>query len=212
MSNTKAITLPLSDPANDVVLIQNGVTITNVVQTSVDISELDVDESSSQITFSFYGNPVIDNLHKYNVTIFWDATGVNRTDCLAGNIGTEFYNGTKTVLKNSIGTVVYSDEFNDTAILNVTEIIFPIVFPNLTLARNMGSAFDAGGIATVPAETTDGTSAVPSEDYTYVDACGMFPAWIPIPDEGGIELPIIVTLLGTSFIIILVIRKRKKIT
>ena len=98
------------------------------------------------------------------------------------------------------------------SILNVTEIIFPIIFPNLTLARNMGSAFDAGGLATVPAETTDGTSAVPSEDYTYADACGMFPAWIPIPGEGGIELPIIVTLLGTSFIIILVIRKRKKIT
>jgi len=209
ISDTKAISLPLADPADDVVLLCSTKVITNIYQPTVDIAELDVNISGSYISFSFYGTPVIDTIHRYNVTVFWDASGTNRTDCLVGIKDYVLYYGSYTVLRNSTG-IVYSYDSNDTAYVDGNTIFFPIIIPPLTLERSIETVSDAGGIATVPAEETDGTTVTPSTSSWYVDACGMFPAWIPIPDEGSIELPIIMTLLGSSFIIILVIRRRKK--
>ena len=41
------------------------------------------------------------------------------------------------------------------------------------------------------------------------DSAGSGYCWIPWPDEGAIELPIIITIIGTSFAVILVVRRRK---
>lgn len=210
MTKTKAAyPVPLADPANDVVIIYDStIAITNVCKPSVDISELDVSIPSLEIYFTFYGTPVIDVLHKYNVTIFWSEFGDNYTNCFAGDWGTGLIYGSKTVLVNSSG-ITYYDYTNNTATVLGNTIIFPFNNSSPILARGMNIVEDSGGKATVPTEeTTDGVTSTPNPDYLYTDTAGRF-TWIPIPTNGGIELPIIITLLRTSFIIILVIRRKR---
>ena len=207
---TKALyPVPLSDPANDVVIIFGStVAITNVIRPSVDIAQIDVSIPSEEVYFTFYGTPEIDEQHKYNVSIFWNEAGDNYTNCFAGDWGTGLIYGSKTILVNGSG-IIYNDYTNNTAVVIGNTIVFSFNYSSLVLARGMDLVVDSGGMATEPTEeTTDGITATPNPGYLYTDTAGRY-TWIPLPTGGGIELPIIITLLGTSFIIILVIRRKR---
>ena len=89
-------------------------------------------------------------------------------------------------------------------------VIFDINYTFVPLTKAMDTTFDSGGLASAPADEVDTTTVEPSPYYAYVDACGNTVAWIPMPEEGAIELPIFIVIIGSSFIAIIVIRRKRK--
>lgn len=225
---SQAIPFPITDTVDDVkIYVADNSTGVPTYYPPCDIYRITT--NTSYLLYTFIGKPIIDNEHQYNVTIFWDISHENYTMCIAGNLVGNAYdmsdtlipfsNGTFSCFRNNIGEMMYSEIDSDTVeeeacdgmSFQVSFTLFPLISYSNPYAV-FANAKVPESIAVYPQlDIGPGNDLQTTFNGGWVcDSAGSGFCWIPLPGNGGIELPIILTLLGSSFIIILVIRRRKK--
>ena len=127
-------------------IVNNELDITQQYnQSSIDITSLTSNSTSSQVILSFVGEPVIDPNHGYRIIIDWNkqlhtwlieswfnvtwektiAPKSNFTVCYAGGVsGFGVVNGSYSEFYNSSGSLLFSEVNNNSIIVNENSIIF----------------------------------------------------------------------------------------
>jgi len=231
--DSHAISFPVKDSVDDVEIFSTSVTTgpgTPTYYPPVDIYS--ISHNNSYLQYNFVGQPIIDNKHKYSVLIEWDNSTVgntyyNFTMLIAGNLTVSgvdenndtaiFYNGTYSMISNSSNYPIWAEINNNTFTLEGCDSMsFAANFSYLTSWFGT-DPFRVSAWARVPQnfavyplpDIGPGNNLEKTNGGWVCDSAGSGFCWIPWPDEGAIELPIIITIIGTSFAVIIVIRRRK---
>jgi len=215
-----------SDIEGDVREVINGTPGAIVTYPSCDIRG--THKIDTEVALSLYGTPQIDDKHYYNLTMYWDISYYNYSMCLAGaaihtvplkNGGSaQLFNGTYTIIRHANNTIL--------ATALEADLILPIVGNNITFELNssslltpisksytfiFASLYEYAAVASAQHSVISPKLPESKYDCWICDTAGSGFCWIPFPDDcGGIETPIIIGIVGSSFIFIQVIRRRKR--
>ncbi len=213
----------INDPQGDVVLKCSSGTgdVSPYTYPACDIKQ--AFKNNTHIGLILYDDPIVDRSHHYKVIVQWDTSDVNYTMCIAGgatedvDLGVKapasLFNGTYTIFKNSSGDTLFSSITTNQTFLQVNNTVeFAIAFLSFPALIQTALVPDSYfGSATKKTSTECYPQKSKGYCYWICDTAGSGFCWIPFPDDcGGIETPIIFGLVGSSFIALLVIQKRKK--
>lgn len=213
---TQSMPFDVADPVGDVRLVKYDGTNVSITYPALDIVE--INKTSTHLILELHTTAVIDDFHQYSVIVYWDSSGENYTKCIAGDVsgtcyinGTSmpYYNGSYTVFRNLSGDIIYSELNYNLSFTIGSTISFPVDFACCPI-MSVDNPYSVMAEASAPYNVYSYTAKYHGSSCEVMyDAAGSEHSWIAFPDECGIETPIILSILGSSFILMIVLRRRK---